>query len=275
MTKRQKKRAEIRRLKEKEKGLESALAHAVGKRDELDRTSAKSSAVVSKQKSLKEKGFDYDPQKLEKAESDLYQVTADLKQVRQRIRERKGWLKRTRQRLGKARRQMRNLWRPRIIDLNLQFVSAQCSIQGTVDKVVGHYTAGPQDEDTADAIRLCRIYHDAHRSYGWAGIGYLLNVTVDGDILLLRPARFVGAHTLGHNSGSLGPMVHGTLGDKPTKAQRRALRWWAKHGHKKRMRAGRAPRRPDDLVWYGHNDLNSTSCPGPFKPLFTSKGKKV
>src|SRR5690606_5769354 len=120
-------------------------------------------------------------------------------------------------------------------------------LQGAVTKVIGHYTAGPRDQNTQDAIRLCRIYHQAHLNKGWSGIGYMLCFTVDGDILVLRPARYVGAHTAGNNTGSYGVMCHGTTGDRPTAAQKRAMRWWARHGDKRLMGHGQTSRRPVDL----------------------------
>ena len=147
------------------------------------------------------------------------------------------------------------------------------AIQGSVSKVIGHYTAGPQDEDTNDAIRLCKIYHQAHLNQGWSGEAYMLCFTTDGDILVLRPSKYVGAHTLGYNTGSYGIMMHGTTGDRPTKAQKKALRWWADHGHLGMMGNGQTSVKPGKLPWYGHNDYNPTSCPGEFKTTYRTKGK--
>jgi hypothetical protein len=211
----------------------------------------------------------------ESSEADRTEVdslTKEAKTIRRNIRKRKRRLARVRKNLGNARRRLRSiLLRPRIIDLKLDF--KPMTLQGSVNKVIGHYTAGPQDDNTKDAIRLCKIYHQAHLNQGWSGEAYMLCFTVDGDILLLRPAKWVGAHTLGYNTGSYGIMMHGTTGDRPTKAQKRAIRWWGKNGHKNSMKSAKTNSRPDTLPWYGHNDFNATSCPGLFKDTYKSKGK--
>lgn len=219
-------------------------------------------------KKRKESGKPYDEKKLKALNTKIRANRDKLEVVQARIEERKGWLAKTRDRIAN-RRKINN--KPRIINLKLDFRPMATQIQ--VDKVIGHYTAGPKDKGTKDAIRLCRIYHQAHLNQNWSGEAYMVCFTSDGNILLLRPAKWVGAHTLSYNTGSYGIMVHGTTGDKPTAKQKQALRWWAKNGHKNLMGPAKTQKRPDSYKWYGHNQFNATSCPGDFLNMYQNKGK--
>lgn len=255
MTKRQAAKREVAQLKRDEESILGELAKAVARYEKVN--------------NLRGKVSNGDVSQEDRAEVD--RLTQEAKSIRRNIRRRKRRLTRVRESLAKSRKRLRSiLARPRIIKLNLEF--RPMAEQGSVNKVIGHYTAGPQDESTKDAIRLCKIYHQAHLDQGWSGEAYMVCFTVDGDILLLRPAKWVGAHTLGENTGSYGIMMHGTTGDQPNKSQKRALRWWAKNGHKPAMKSGQTSVRPGDLDWYGHNDFNPTSCPGGFKDAYKSKG---
>lgn len=195
-----------------------------------------------------------------------------IREIRKAQAARQNVLQKLKNRISKTINKIRQRKNPRIINLNLDFRAM--STQGGIDKVIGHYTAGPRDKDTKDAIRLCKVYHQMHLNNGWSGEGYMLCFTVDGNILVLRPAKYVGAHTLGYNTGSYGIMMHGTTGDKPSDAQLEAIKWWAKNGNKTIMGEGKTIVRPKNLKWYGHNDFNATSCPGEFKNAYVSKGNK-
>lgn len=271
VTRRQEMKRQIKNMERKESQLEEALAQAIARRENLDDDLTSDRAKRDRLKERKENDQVYDRQLLAKLNTEIRETRQELVAQRQKIEQRRTWLQRQRRRLKRARRRFRNVFfRPKIIDLNLSFRAM--APQTRVNRVIGHYTAGPQDRDTDDAIRLCRIYHQAHLNNGWSGEGYMLNFTVDGDILLLRPAKYVGAHTLGYNTGSYGIMMHGTTGDTATFQQKRALRWWGKHGHEAIMRSGQTSVRPDRLQWYGHNDFNPTSCPGSFKNTYRQKG---
>lgn len=239
-------------LKLREKRLLKALSESIARRDRLE-------ADKDRLQRKKTHGID-----LARINEDIRDVNRELRKVRANIHKRRKWLKR-------IHRAIKRAMRPKVIDLKLDF--RPMTPQGGVSRVIGHYTAGPRDEDTKDAIRLCRIYHQAHLNNGWSGEGYHICFTSDGDILVLRPAHWVGAHTLGYNTGSYGVMCHGTTGDTPTRAQKRAMRWWAKNGHKSRMGAGRTNVKPGDLPWGVHKDFNPTSCPGSFEAAYRSKGK--
>lgn len=269
---RQRLRAEIADLKAQEKQLLEALAVSIANRERLDADLTADRKKRDRLKARKEQGRVYDKAELKRLNEQIRRDRTKLYAVRARLRKCRTRRQKVRRAIRRRAVRLRNLARPRIIDVGLTF--RPMTIQGTVDKVIGHYTAGPQDTDTQDAIRLCRIYHQAHLNKGWSGEAYHLCFTVDGDILLLRPTRYVGAHTLNFNTGSYGIVCHGTTGDRPTKAQKRALRWWAKHGHETLMGKGRTQHRPGTYHWGVHRDYNPTACPGSFSETYKSKGKK-
>lgn len=176
--------------------------------------------------------------------------------------------------VARRRRQIaEKTWRPRIIDLGVS-VDALWGALGPLVGSVGHYTAGPRDTSDEDALRLFRLYHAEHRGKGWGGIGYHFGITRAGSIVLLRPAWMKGAHVAGANTGRIGIVCHGTTGDLPTAAQQRALRWLLANAHTTALpKAHRASAPLAELHAWAHNDLNSTSCPGSFKRMYTSKGR--
>jgi hypothetical protein len=73
-------------------------------------------------------------------------------------------------------------------------------------------------------------------------------------------------------------MMHGTVGDKPSAAQKESYRWLLKNAHTNLMPAsGRAEGPLLDCNLRGHNDWSgheSNSCPGDFKPMYVSGGTK-
>lgn len=219
-------------------------------------------------KKRKDKGEPYDKPKLKKLNAEIRADRDKLEVVRARLEKRKGWLAKTRDRIVNRRKIGK---KPRIINLRLDF--RPMDTQTTVDKVIGHYTAGPVDQNTKDAIRLCKIYHAAHLAKGWSGEAYMICFTSDGNILLLRPAKWVGAHTLGYNTGSYGVVCHGTTGDNATGKQKQAMQWWAKNGHKKLMGPAQTQKRPSAYPWKGHNEYNATACPGDFIDTYHNKGE--
>jgi hypothetical protein len=257
---------ERQELKKKERKLTKDIAQKITVLESLNgklRDSKKEKREVIKDS--------YDSDKVKALNEEIRNLNKRIIEIRRAQKRRRSLLGKVRVNIKTNLKKIKLSRKPKIIDLKLNF--RPMTEQGGVDKVIGHYTAGPRDKDTKDAIRLCKIYHQAHLNNGWSGEGYALCFTSDGNILILRPAKYVGAHTLGYNTGSYGIMMHGTTGDKPTKAQKRALRWWAENGHKAIMKNGRTKTKPKDLKWYGHNDFNPTSCPGEFKKTYLSKGK--
>ena len=131
-----------------------------------------------------------------------------------------------------------------------------------------HHTAGPKDKNLEDAKRLCRQYHADHRAKGWGGIGYHFCITRGGYVLCLRPTYLKGAHVGGWNTGNVGIMFHGTLGDKPSDAQIQALRWLLHNAHTRSMPRAHRTDRPLTAKYVtrrGHHDWpghKSNACPG-------------
>ena len=138
---------------------------------------------------------------------------------------------------------------------------------GPETRVSCHYTAGPRDTSDAHAAQLCRQYHAYHRGLGWGGIAYHYCITRKGTLLGLRPTSLKGAHTARQNSNSIGVMVHGTTGQRMTKAQRRTLFWLLRNAHKAAMpRAHRTDKRLYRADIRGHKEWpgQATSCPGAY-----------
>jgi hypothetical protein len=252
----------LKDLEAKRNRLGIAIADKIAERD-----------VVEDLIAAKKKRDPQTDERIAKLEKDIRVLQSKRRYLNKRIPELRGRRAELTEQIKRLIRKIRNRFRPKIIDLNLTFGSM--ATQGRIYRVIGHYTAGPRDHNDAEAKDLNRRYHAAHRAQGWAGEGYGLNFTSDGSIILLRPLGKVGAHTLGYNTNSLGIMMHGTTGDRATKQQKRALRWWAKNGHTSKMPAShRSPVKPGSVPWYGHNDFGATGCPGSFKPTYLSKGKK-
>ena len=138
----------------------------------------------------------------------------------------------------------------KIIESNLQFKSL--SNLGQVKRIILHH---------AEASN-CTVQdiHRWHLNNGWAGIGYHFFVRKDGTIYRGRPENKLGAHTSGHNTGSLGICFEGSY-NKETMPS-------------KQLRAGQ------ELITYlcdkyellkanvyKHKDFNSTDCPGTNFPF--------
>lgn len=164
--------------------------------------------------------------------------------------------------------------KPKIIDLGIE-PRGKWGTTGPIRGVVGHYTGGPVDRDDADACAKWRAHSRQHDAQWGDKIGYHAGVTRNGTIVILRPAHMKGAHTAGQNTGHIGVVMHGTTGDKPTAAQQAAIRWYVANAHTSAMpERGRVSRDLRTVRWTGHNDWNPTACPGGFKTVYTTKGKK-
>lgn len=147
--------------------------------------------------------------------------------------------------------------------------------RGTVYRATGHYTAGPRAKTLEDGKRIAREVHAQHRGQGWGGCSYDAMIPDDGSLILLNPPTRKSAHVAQNNTGNAAVNCPGTLGDKPTEAQVETFRWYLANAHTTAV--PKAHRQPVDLRtvrWYGHNDLNATACPGDYKPMYVSKGKR-
>lgn len=130
---------------------------------------------------------------------------------------------------------------------------------------VQHHTAMPTlpAKATVEQEReRMRALQQIHFNNGWTDIAYALVIFPSGRIYEGRPAEYVGAHTLGHNTGYAGWTLDGNYDiSKPTKAAIKGCR-------RAREILGVA-----DKPLYGHYELNPTACPG--KNLKPYLGKEI
>jgi hypothetical protein len=128
------------------------------------------------------------------------------------------------------------------------------SRQVPLKATVIHHTAMPTLPRTASRAEeeaRMRQLQQIHQGQGWTDIGYALVVMPSGRIYEGRPQRYVGAHTLGHNTGYGGFALDGNFDlDRPTNEAVGSAR------RCRELLAGR--NRPI----YGHHQLNPTACPG-------------
>ncbi len=151
---------------------------------------------------------------------------------------------------------------PKIVRLQVPMTN-QFGPRGGWLGIVGHYTAGPRDQNDAHGLAMLRSYNAQHRRQGWGAIGYYACLLSSGTVVLCRPAGWKGAHVAGANTGRLGVVVCGGPGQRMTAEQRASLRWLHDHGHTTAMpESHRLPSRPP-RVWV-HRDLNATACPGAY-----------
>lgn len=111
---------------------------------------------------------------------------------------------------------------------------------------------------TAQKVAEVRRWHMQDR--GWFDIGYHFVIDRNGTIAHGRDVSRVGAHTQGHNAGTIGIALFGGFGsaatdrfrDHFTPEQDRALR-----GLIDKLRAQYGP-----LALSGHNQWAAKACPG-------------
>ena len=145
-----------------------------------------------------------------------------------------------------------------------------------VRRLVVHHTSTPNDEsDPAARVRAIYEFHALER--GWGDIGYHLLVDEAGNLYEGRSGAagtldaapgVIGAHVYGHNAGTLGVALIGTLTDqRPTApalatavALLGALAY--RHGIDPGERWSNAGGRGSVPTICAHRDLGATSCPG-------------
>lgn len=119
---------------------------------------------------------------------------------------------------------------------------------------VQHHTAMPTLSTNASVEEECarmRQLQAIHLGQGWTDIGYALVCFPSGRIYEGRPAEYVGAHTLNHNTRFAGWALDGNYEeDEPTTQALLACR-------RCREILGVA-----DKPLFGHCDLSATACPG-------------
>lgn len=143
-----------------------------------------------------------------------------------------------------------------IVETNLKFKN-DMTIRKNTNRIVIHHS----DSDAGDAVMV----HGWHLNKGWAGIGYHFVIKKDGTIERGRPIQYVGAHTEGSNSDSIGICLIGnfmTYG--PSDAQIKSLIALIKYIQ---VKYG------NNLKVYGHRELMATACPGTMFDLDSFRKK--
>ena len=122
-----------------------------------------------------------------------------------------------------------------------------------IDKIILHCAATPEGRDIS--METIKSWHV--KGNGWSDIGYHYVIELDGTIKEGRPMHRSGAHTKGHNTGSIGVCYVGGMDknknakDTRTDAQRTAM---------------------DELIAdlmkeykgasvHGHNEFSAKACP--------------
>jgi hypothetical protein len=136
--------------------------------------------------------------------------------------------------------------------------------QYSVKAGVQHHTAmptmSPHSTRAQEAERM-RQLQAGHLAQGWTDIGYALVIFPSGRIYEGRPKAYVGAHTLGYNTGYAGWSLDGNYEiDSPTPAAIASC-------HYARQILGVA-----DKPLYGHYELGPTACPGKNLKPYLGKG---
>ena len=131
-----------------------------------------------------------------------------------------------------------------INDAGLVFSFAVGKRAATTD-VILHHAAG-----SGSVVQI----HNHHKTANkWAGIGYHYYVRKDGSIWRGRPEDAIGAHTIGHNSTSIGICFEGNFETETMSAKQIAAG---------RELIGDILKRYPGIRISGHRDNDTTACPG-------------
>jgi len=144
-----------------------------------------------------------------------------------------------------------------------------------IDKIILHCAATPEGRDVK--TETIKSWHVKGR--GWSDIGYHYVIELDGSVVDGRPLDRIGAHTKGHNTGSIGICYVGgmdknkTPKDTRTEAQRDAM---------DNLIASLQDRFPKATI-HGHNEFAAKACPsfdvakeyGHLNPKPKAKAKKA
>lgn len=122
-----------------------------------------------------------------------------------------------------------------------------------INKIILHCAATPEGRD----IKASQV-RQWHLANGWSDIGYHWFIDLDGTIEKGRDESFVGAHTSGQNSNSIGICYAGGLDkdgktpkDTRTAAQKKAIRNLLMEKHHQYPNA----------TLHGHNEFAAKACP--------------
>lgn len=121
-----------------------------------------------------------------------------------------------------------------------------------IDKIIIHCSATPENRDVkTETIRKW------HLDRGWSDIGYHYIIELDGSLNVGRPIERTGAHTKGHNTGSIGVCYIGGVDqdmkakDTRTKEQKESLHQLLFDLTDNYSKA----------TIHGHNEFSNKACP--------------
>lgn len=127
------------------------------------------------------------------------------------------------------------------------------------------------DKPTREKVAEVRRWHISDR--GWKDIGYHFLIDRNGTVALGRPIDQVGAHTQGHNTGTIGVSLFGGFGsaatdkfsDNFTQEQDKALRGVIKE----------LSTLYKITTVSGHNQYAAKACPGFNVPTWLGQNKET
>jgi N-acetylmuramoyl-L-alanine amidase len=133
-------------------------------------------------------------------------------------------------------------------------VALQPKASRSVTEIVIHCTATPEGQDYS--LATIRGWHMA---MGWSDIGYHYIIHPGGGIEAGRPEERIGAHVIGHNTGTLGvSYIGGVAADGKTAKDTRT-------GQQRVMLMALcralAAKYPDVTKISGHNQYANKACP--------------
>ena len=121
-----------------------------------------------------------------------------------------------------------------------------------ISKIIIHCTATPEGRDVSvDDIRQW------HLDRGWSDIGYHYVIDINGNLKEGRPLTRAGAHTRGHNKGSIGITYVGGVDEniKP-----KDTRTENQKGRLKALILDLMDKYPCATL-HGHNEFSNKACP--------------
>lgn len=123
----------------------------------------------------------------------------------------------------------------------------------TIDKIILHCAATKEGHDIkTETIKSWHV-----KGNGWSDIGYHYVIELDGTVKKGRPMHRSGAHTKGHNTGSIGVCYVGGIDiakkpkDTRTEAQRTAM---------DELINELLVEYPNATI-HGHNEFSAKACP--------------
>lgn len=122
-----------------------------------------------------------------------------------------------------------------------------------INEIIVHCSATREGQEiSVDTIRQWHIRR------GWSDIGYHFIIYLDGSVHEGRPLERTGAHTIGHNTNSIGICYIGGMNKEYTKAK--DTRTAAQKESLENLLVS-FKEKYKDIKIYGHRDFANKACP--------------